>query len=106
MTVPYSESKQYSKQRILCIGANYFYSALVLLWVVLLINPIHANALEINSHQQKYKLGPHLQYLIDQRSEYTIEQIQSNALDYLFIQTDQPQGNVFASLYQFLQRRG
>ncbi|PCI49986.1 MAG: hypothetical protein COB51_03690 [Moraxellaceae bacterium] len=88
MTVPYSESKQYSKQRILCIGANYFYSALVLLWVVLLINPIHANALEINSHQQKYKLGPHLQYLIDQRSEYTIEQIQSNALDYLFIQSE------------------
>ena len=90
MTVPHSETKQYSKQRILLIdnqiGAQFFYSVLTVLLVTLLTIPIHANALEINSHQQKYKLGPHLQYLIDERSEYTIEQIQSNALENLFIQ--------------------
>lgn len=96
MGAPSSEKIQHSKYRMHSIKSGLLRAVTLTLSMVLFLgavigiatSPITAQALEINTHQQRYNLGPQLQYLIDEHHEYTIEQIQSKKLDHLFIQSE------------------
>lgn len=88
MSVTYSEGKSYSRGRIRTVKMQLLNVAVLALGVALFISSQNTFALEVTTHQQRYNLGPHIEYLIDENNEYVITQIQSKQLDHLFTPSD------------------